>query len=46
MGKPRRETAKYRIAVVTKALDSEFWLAVKNGAEDEAKWRSYAGFPV
>jgi len=33
----RRETTKtYRIAVVTKALDSEFWLTLKRGAEAAA----------
>jgi ribose transport system substrate-binding protein len=29
--------AKYRIAVVVKALDSEFWLALKEGAQTEAR---------
>lgn len=34
----RMGTAKtYRIAVVTKALDSEFWLALKQGAEAAAR---------
>lgn len=30
-------TRKYRIVVVTKALDSEFWLTLKNGAEAAAR---------
>lgn len=30
-------SATYRIAVVTKALDSEFWLALKSGAEAAAR---------
>ncbi|GBC78020.1 Ribose import binding protein RbsB [bacterium HR08] len=34
----RTETTKtYRIAVVTKALDSEFWLTLKRGAEAAAR---------
>lgn len=34
----RMETAKtYRITVVTKALDSEFWLTLKRGAEAAAR---------
>jgi ribose transport system substrate-binding protein len=32
----RNSPPRYRIAVVTKALDSEFWLALKRGAEAAA----------
>src|SRR4029079_17464949 len=30
-------TRKYRIAIVTKALDSEFWQTLKSGAEEAAR---------
>ena len=30
-------TLKHRIVIVTKALDSEFWLTLKSGAEEAAR---------
>ena len=33
----QQETKKYSIAVIPKALDSEFWLDVKSGAEKAAQ---------
>lgn len=33
----RTKSATYRVTIVTKALDSEFWLALKSGAEAAAR---------